>query len=90
MAIKQTYINNKTKPKCPRYKSIIKIKQTINKKKKTKLPFDLQMKPKNGDFLPVKQKKRKRKIVEKKYNIDSFTKEKTIKAAKTNTEKTQN
>lgn len=48
------------------------------------------MKPKNGDFLPVKQKKRKRKIVEKKYNIDSFTKEKTIKAAKTNTEKTKN
>jgi len=37
MAIKQTYINNKTKPKCPRYKSIIKIKQTINKKDKNQI-----------------------------------------------------
>lgn len=40
------------------------------------------MKPKNGDFLPGKQKKRKREIVEKKYNIDS-SKKQTNKQKKT-------
>jgi len=53
---------NKTQTKDTKTtKTLKKIKQTNNEKKtKTKLPFALQMKPKNGDFLPVKQKKRKR------------------------------
>lgn len=82
MAIKQTYINNKTKPKCPRYKSIIKIKQTINKKDKNQITVWFANETQKRRFPACKTEETEKKDSRKEIQYWFFHKRKNNKSSK--------